>query len=827
MVQGHAAAKTRKSPVPPLRPKLEGIADETIQEMGDLRALLELAERRSAELQVALAKAQDIDVPSSPEMQFRPPGKPSKIIGPPQMQPPTVAALSNAPLAPASSMLSRSMSANAFAGSRVHVPMIKSASSVFPGRSISQTQITAMPPPAVPPQARLRAASSPPVPPPAATAYIGSQPANSSQRTATPPEVRLLTACELQLPTSGSFVGAAPCWSGGSGQYTAGSAGSGQYTPGAPLSCDPPRLILLGPGRPCAAAGVAPFQLRGRALPCSQPPPAATSGGSSTPGAMVRPPSYARSDGRGSPSPSPMPGRLMSWRGATTTAYAGVSSVVPPLAAVPGLTQANGTDSRRRLSASPPPNRPRPALLPPEMSASKLVTPSASVQLQAQSAVRHVVVDGRGLPVQRCVEPDSEVFATVPCRSEVTVVEVGPIVDGRSRARIADPHGWVTLRMADGSFTFAEPATAAAAAIAAASQMLLAGQPSPLARQHSPCDRPTRQMSAAPLMPRGVMMAPPSTSFGGYSSAVAAPHLSSSSSSTGAHQSAKASDVRQDVAQSDIQACTFTTTPPAYGINAASASNLGVAFTDDSAILSQSSVSLDSSAAVDAKALSLSNNIAVARELVATIRSDAKREAASSKTNTAAVPTVASPEIGQGSSATLPEASARSWNSMVRSTVEITLKENVKARARVYLYQAPFAPSVLFVRGMELFALPPGWGVLRSKKGLLVWLELIEDSSLRDAMAREALALGSSSSTSLAMRMRPPEGSSSSSTSVDLRILRSCGMDAPIQIPTEDVAVINPRGEGEGVWAALGTSASGASFDSTFLAWLSAWETSI
>jgi len=795
MVGGHAAAKTRKSPVPPLRPKLEGIADETIQEMGDLRALLELAERRSAELQVALAKAQDIDVPSSPEMQFRPPGKPSKIIGPPQMQPPTVAALSNAPLAPASSMLSRSMSANAFAGSRVHVPMIKSASGVLPGRSISQTQVTAMPPPAVPPPARLRAASSPPVPPPA--------------------------------PTSGSFVGAAPCWSGGSGQYIAGSAGSGQYTPGAPLSCDPPRLILLGPGRPCAAAGVAPFQLRGRALPCSQPPPAATSGGSSTPGAMVRPPSYARSDGRGSPSPSPMPGRLMSWRGATTTAYAGVSSVVPPLAAVPGLTQANGTDSRRRLSASPPPNRPRPALLPPEMSASKLVTPSASVQLQAQSAVRHVVVDGRGLPVQRCVEPDSEVFATVPCRSEVTVVEVGPIVDGRSRARIADPHGWVTLRMADGSFTFAEPATAAAAAIAAASQMLLAGQPSPLARQHSPCDRPTRQMSAAPLMPRGVVMAPPSISFGGYPSAVAAPHLSSSSSSTGAHQSAKASDVRQDVAQSDIQACTFTATPPTYGINAASASNLGVAFTDDSAILSRSSVSLDSSAAVDAKALSLSNNIAVARELVATIRSDAKREAASSKTNTAAVPTVASPEIGQGSSATLPEASARSWNSMVRSTVEITLKENVKARARVYLYQAPFAPSVLFVRGMELFALPPGWGVLRSKKGLLVWLELIEDSSLRDAMAREALALGSSSSTSLAMRMRPPEGSSSSSTSVDLRILRSCGMDAPIQIPTEDVAVINPRGEGEGVWAALGTSASGASFDSTFLAWLSAWETSI
>ncbi|CAE7454846.1 UBP18 [Symbiodinium necroappetens] len=69
-----------------------------------------------------------------------------------------------------------------------------------------------------------------------------------------------------------------------------------------------------------------------------------------------------------------------------------------------------------------------------------------------------------------------------------------------------------------------------------------------------------------------------------------------------------------------------------------------------------------------------------------------------------------------------------------RPTFDLLLSGTRCAKCKVYLYQAPFSPAVRYVDGEELFAVPAGWAILRTRGGLLLWLELSEDANLLEAI---------------------------------------------------------------------------------------------
>jgi len=65
------------------------------------------------------------------------------------------------------------------------------------------------------------------------------------------------------------------------------------------------------------------------------------------------------------------------------------------------------------------------------------------------------------------------------------------------------------------------------------------------------------------------------------------------------------------------------------------------------------------------------------------------------------------------------------------------------AEATVYLYHPPFRLDAVISyvtegesSGEELFTMPRGWGVLRSRRGLLLWLRIIDDAGLTGAAQR-------------------------------------------------------------------------------------------
>jgi len=204
------------------------------------------------------------------------------------------------------------------------------------------------------------------------------------------------------------------------------------------------------------------------------------------------------------------------------------------------------------------------------------------------------------------------------------------------------------------------------------------------------------------------------------------------------------------------------------------------------------------------------------------------------------------------------------WNSMLKPAVDLAYGKRVVARARVYLYQAPFTPSVRYSNGVEYFVLPAGWGVLRSRQGLLAWLELMEDAALEEAAA-EVVAM-----TQLANPRRTSTGSRMGSASpspskkggaqfvltlpgsqgaaphaqVDLRNPRAFQVDAAIRLACEDVLVLRPTehsaagstasggspgsdGGASGLRLGLGAASQGGvsyaapSFDDVFKGWLS------
>ncbi|CAE7245733.1 UBP18 [Symbiodinium natans] len=193
----------------------------------------------------------------------------------------------------------------------------------------------------------------------------------------------------------------------------------------------------------------------------------------------------------------------------------------------------------------------------------------------------------------------------------------------------------------------------------------------------------------------------------------------------------------------------------------------------------------------------------------------------------------------------------------VRPTLDLMLSGTRCAKCRVYLYQAPFSPAVRYVDGEELFAVPAGWAVLRTRAGLLLWLELSDDTRLLEALkaaekpqapeGRQGATASRSSS-----KDRVPRGRKSMSPSASRRLLplaftvslvelhsegashqlavRSrgcCAIDSLVSVPCEDVMVLQPQGGGgRGIRASLSMLSEGiakTSVDAAFKAWLSSW----
>jgi len=178
------------------------------------------------------------------------------------------------------------------------------------------------------------------------------------------------------------------------------------------------------------------------------------------------------------------------------------------------------------------------------------------------------------------------------------------------------------------------------------------------------------------------------------------------------------------------------------------------------------------------------------------------------------------------------------WNSQTNSGLEILHGKKLCASAKVYLYQAPFSPSVRYVDGAETFLLPAGWAVLRSRLGLLVWLELLEDASFeallsdfasssppkpkQGGLSRPGSPISSRRSLQFNLRL-PPAGPKALASQVEVKCSRVGPLDQACRIPAEDALVLRLSGG-----TALGFRATlPSTVDETFKVWLSDWETSI
>eukprot|EP00931_Biecheleriopsis_adriatica_P007637 TRINITY_DN108901_c0_g1_i1.p1 TRINITY_DN108901_c0_g1~~TRINITY_DN108901_c0_g1_i1.p1 ORF type:complete len:526 (+),score=69.78 TRINITY_DN108901_c0_g1_i1:34-1578(+) len=217
------------------------------------------------------------------------------------------------------------------------------------------------------------------------------------------------------------------------------------------------------------------------------------------------------------------------------------------------------------------------------------------------------------------------------------------------------------------------------------------------------------------------------------------------------------------------------------------------------------------------------------------------------------------------------------WNSQIRSPLELLQSGNLCARSRAYLYQAPFSPSMRYIDGEEFFVVPEGWGVLRTKCGLLLWLELMDDERLATivadmeasstdasakggtrpegatppaggkALTKERDARRSKSATppppaprrlQTALVLRLPATDGSLRSELTARSRGCCNTNTLLRLPCEDVLVLHPTGgKGTGIRAALTVASDGSKsgadvtakngVDIPLKAWLSAWETQI
>eukprot|EP00930_Biecheleria_cincta_P094645 TRINITY_DN859_c0_g1_i3.p1 TRINITY_DN859_c0_g1~~TRINITY_DN859_c0_g1_i3.p1 ORF type:complete len:520 (-),score=49.04 TRINITY_DN859_c0_g1_i3:91-1650(-) len=226
----------------------------------------------------------------------------------------------------------------------------------------------------------------------------------------------------------------------------------------------------------------------------------------------------------------------------------------------------------------------------------------------------------------------------------------------------------------------------------------------------------------------------------------------------------------------------------------------------------------------------------------------------------------AAPATTPGLSASTYEAgkSMMGWNSQIQPRIDVMLSGSLCARAHVYLYQAPFTPSVRYVDEEEFIVLPAGWAVIRTKGGLLLWLEFLQDVHLSEAMIdiegtvppgplatpppggksplrdRGRDARRSKSVTppppvarrlQLAVTLQLPAKDGGMRCQLITRARSSCKCDTLIRLPCEDVMVLHPNGsEGSGVRMSLvANPAEGgrSSPDIALKSWLSSWDTQL
>lgn len=199
--------------------------------------------------------------------------------------------------------------------------------------------------------------------------------------------------------------------------------------------------------------------------------------------------------------------------------------------------------------------------------------------------------------------------------------------------------------------------------------------------------------------------------------------------------------------------------------------------------------------------------------------------------------TIARPEVARSPSppplSSPPASLGGRWTGLVRPTLELVYGDRVCARARVHLYQAPFSPCVRYLCGEEHFVVPAGWAVARSRNGLLVWLELLDDIGLlaatRELIGRTPEASGVKGpavSTSLALRLAVPAGCVLGQ--VEIVNPSACVANVLVRVPCEDLIVIRPGGSVSiGLRALLSAGSCGTLFDGIFKAWLSAWDSHV
>lgn len=168
--------------------------------------------------------------------------------------------------------------------------------------------------------------------------------------------------------------------------------------------------------------------------------------------------------------------------------------------------------------------------------------------------------------------------------------------------------------------------------------------------------------------------------------------------------------------------------------------------------------------------------------------------------------------------------------------VELTRADCLVSNGLFYLYRAPFTPSVFYDRGSEHFIVPAGWGVLRSKEGILIWLQLNDDSALTEALQQgQFLASGTVRAPPqeiqaydaglFALCLARPSPTLTGgieigkAQNIDVSVLGKCKIDGPVRIPCQDVALIRPKRMPEmGLWASLGSPT--CTFDQVFNAWI-------
>lgn len=153
--------------------------------------------------------------------------------------------------------------------------------------------------------------------------------------------------------------------------------------------------------------------------------------------------------------------------------------------------------------------------------------------------------------------------------------------------------------------------------------------------------------------------------------------------------------------------------------------------------------------------------------------------------------------------------------------------------------------------------MPAGWAILRTRGGLLLWLELSEDANLLEAIkaaekpqpaegrqgsparavasrssSKDRVSRGRKSLSPSASRRLPLAFTLSLSEDGSRLAARSrgcCAVDSLVSVPCEDVMVLQTQGgSGLGMRASLSTLSEGiakTSVDAVFKAWLSSWRT--